>query len=150
MKKIINILDKNKNIGLDTMIFIYLFEENKKYADICELIFDRVSKGKNIAHISNLSLFEVLVGSYKKGLASKDYIQLFLNMPNLKIYPTNVAILNKAAQIRAKFGVRPMDSICYSNAIYGKAKVFITNDKELQKIKNKEIKVLILEDYLAK
>ena len=49
MKKIINILDKNKNIGLDTMIFIYLFEENKKYADICELIFDRVSKGKNIA-----------------------------------------------------------------------------------------------------
>ncbi|MBI2448141.1 type II toxin-antitoxin system VapC family toxin [Candidatus Microgenomates bacterium] len=149
MKKIISILDKNKNIGIDTMVFIYLFEENKKYADICETIFDRISHGKNVAHISNLSLFEVLAGSYKKGLDPKDYIQLFLNMPNLKIYPTNVAILNKAAQIRAKFGIRPMDSICYANAIYGRAKVFITNDRELQKIKDKSIKIIVIEDYLA-
>jgi len=152
VQKIENILNKNKNVGLDTMLFIYLFENNEKYSDICEFIFGRIEKGLNIGIVSNLPLFEFLVGKYKADskISSKKYVDIFLNMPNLKMFYPNTIILDYAAKIRAKYATRSMDSICYATSKVVDADIFITNDKDLLKIKDKKAKpkVIILEEYL--
>jgi len=150
MQKLKKFLERNKIIGIDTMIFVYLFEDNRKYANLSEFIFERIEKGFNTGVVSNLSLFEILAGVYKSSLkkTSRDYIRFFLETPNLKIIPPNIAILDIAAQMRAEYNTKSIDTICYiTSVIYG-ANAFITNDIDLLKIKKPPINILYFNDFL--
>ena len=50
----------------------------------------------------------------------------------------------KAAELRAKYGIRTPDAIQLSSVICKKGDVFITNDIKLKAVK--EIKVMTIED----
>ena len=52
--------------------------------------------------------------------------------------------VGRAAELRAKYGLRTPDAIQLASVIYKKGDVLITNDKGLKRVK--EIKVLALED----
>ena len=79
----------------------------------------------------------------KNNLAEK-YREILMNSENLSIVPLVNDIADYAARIRGRYGIRVPDSIQIATAVYSDAVAFITNDKNLKKIK--EIEVVILDD----
>lgn len=80
-----------------------------------------------------------------KKLAEK-YKTILLSSSDLETCEITNAISERAATIRAKYGFKTPDSIQLATAIVRKADYFLTNDTALKQ--TKEIKVIVLEDYL--
>ena len=59
---------------------------------------------------------------------------------------TDVEVAEKAAEIRAKYGVKPPDALQVATSLVHHAEAFITNDKELKKIK--EINIITMKESL--
>lgn len=60
----------------------------------------------------------------------------------LAVVEVNEEIADKTALIRRKYGFRTPDAIQLATAVQTRAKVFITNDERLKKLK--ELKVILL------
>ncbi len=58
--------------------------------------------------------------------------------------PLEGSVSLKAAELRAKYGIKPPDAIQLASVIYRNSDVFITNDQRLDAVD--EIKVLTLKD----
>ena len=54
--------------------------------------------------------------------------------------------IKKAAELRAKYGVRTPDAMQFAIGIENNGTLFVTNDKNLKGVR--EIDVLVLEEYL--
>lgn len=135
----------NKTLGLDTSPIIYLIEEGR-YQNVIKPFFESLSMGEFSAVTSTVTLLEVLVQPYRDGkvaLAEK-YREILMNSENLSIVPLVTDIADLAARIRGKYGIRVPDSIQIATALFSGATSFVTNDKNLKKIK--EIEVVILDD----
>lgn len=138
----------DKIIGIDTMVFIYHIEEHPIYCEITEGIFDAVEKGRHTAVTSVITLLEILVKpKIENNLeAVKDYKDIFLTFPNLRILDVDVKISEKASDLRARYNIRTPDAIQIATAILSRAGTFITNDEALKRVK--DIKIVLLEDML--
>jgi predicted nucleic acid-binding protein len=62
----------------------------------------------------------------------------------LEMVQMDEAVSIKAAQLRAKYGLKTPDAIQLASVIRKKGDIFITNDRGLKSVK--EIKILTLED----
>lgn len=135
-------------IGIDTMIFIYHFEDHPQYSHITERIFEAVEHGKHKAVTSVITLIEILVKPKREGnlTAVKDYKDLLLTFPNFKIFDLDMKISDIASDIRAKYGIKTPDAIQIATTIYGGSKSFITNDESLKKVE--EVRVLLLDEIV--
>ncbi|VVB92054.1 PIN domain protein [uncultured archaeon] len=65
-------------------------------------------------------------------------------MTQLEMVPLDESVSLKAAQLRAKYGLKTPDTIQLASVIHKKGEVFITNDRRMENVK--EIKVLALTD----
>lgn len=139
---------KNKIVGLDTMVFIYHFENNQKYSSLTFSILDSLEKGKFKGITSTLTLLEILVKPKKANnqFINERYKLILQNFPNLEIKSLDEEIAEIAASIRGKYNINTPDAIQIATALHSKADVFITNDFQLQKIP--EIKISLLENML--
>lgn len=130
-------LKKNRGriIALDTMAFIYLFEE-ENYVDIAKAIFENVEKGKLRAITSTVTVIECLTKPLKKNdfpLVAM-YKTAFRNFPNLEVIPVSIEVAERAASIRARYGLKTPDSIQIAVGVVGNARIFLTNDLEFSEI----------------
>lgn len=144
---IIEVINKHERIMFDTAPIIYYIEENKDFLKIIEEIFT-CNNSKNHFFSSVITVTEVLtkpIKNKRNDLVEK-YTELILNSEDFTIYPIDAVIAEKAAELRAEFNFRTPDAIQLAVGIENNATLFITNDKELEKIK--EIKVLVLKDYI--
>ena len=133
-----------KKIGIDSVIFIYLFEQNEQYLSKARQIFNSVKQGKYEAVFSVVGMIEILTGPKKAGrleLAYR-YKELIKDIPNLTVYGINENVIELSSELRAVYGLNTPDAIHVATAIDFGADKFITNDKRLSKIK--EIKIELL------
>jgi len=139
---------KGKMIGLDTMVFIYHFEENQVYSPLTFSIFESLEKGDFHGVTSILTLLKILVKPKKENdsLLTERYKLLLETFPNLQVKVLNENIADIASSLRAKYNLNTPDAIQIATSLEVKANVFITNDATLKKIK--EIKVLLLSEML--
>jgi len=139
---------KGKIIGLDTMVFIYHFEENQLYSPLTFSIFESLEKGSFNGITSTLTLLEILVKPKKENnlLLTERYKLLFETFPNLQVKTLNENIADIASTLRAKYNINTPDAIQIATSLEAKADIFITNDETLKKIS--EIKVLLLSEML--
>ena len=56
----------------------------------------------------------------------------------------NIDIAHRAAEYRARYGLRTPDAIHVATAVQARAEVFLTNDRRLRRVE--EIDVLLVED----
>jgi predicted nucleic acid-binding protein len=142
-----NILKQNKRIALDSMIFIYYFEDHDNYVSRCEMIFDNLDKGKNIGTTSILTYLEIinLPVKIKRDYLVSEYENIIRNYPNLLTQNLNFEILNNTSRLINNYGIHTLDAIQIATAINFGATVFVTNDKMLKKIKD-EIRVVCLDE----
>jgi predicted nucleic acid-binding protein len=136
---------KGTKICLDTMIFIYFFEEDENYFECVYEIFKMIEEGKLKACTSVVSFLEIMVGVYKSGEDETKYIKALQTLPNFEIIDLNQEISIISAKIRAKYKFKVPDSILLATSITSNCDVFLTNDEELKKFKG-EVKVLTLSD----
>lgn len=139
---------KGKVVGLDTMVFIYHFEENQAYSPLTFSIFESLEKGNFNGITSILTLLEVLVKPKKENnlLLTERYKLLFETFPNLQVKEINENIADIASTLRANYNINTPDAIQIATSLEAQADIFITNDTSLKKIS--EIKVLLLSEML--
>jgi len=139
---------KGKVVGLDTMVFIYHFEENQIYSPLTFSIFESLEKGNFNSITSVLTLLEVLVKPKRENnsLLTERYKLLFENFPNLQVKTLNENIADIASTLRANYNINTPDAIQIATSLEAQADIFITNDTSLKKVT--EIKVLLLSEML--
>lgn len=139
---------KGKVVGLDTMVFIYHFEENQAYSPLTFSIFESLEKGNFNGITSILTLLEILVKPKKENnlLLTEKYKLLFETFPNLQVKEINENIADIASSLRANYNINTPDAIQIATSLEAKADIFITNDATLKKVT--EIKVLLLSEML--
>ena len=139
---------KGKVVGLDTMVFIYHFEESQIYSPLTFSIFENLEKGNFKGITSILTLLEILAKPKKENnsLLTERYKLLFETFPNLQVKTLNENIADIASTLRASYNINTPDAIQIATSLEAKADIFITNDATLKKIS--EIKVLLLNEML--
>ena len=139
---------KAGQIGLDTSPFIYYFEKNPAYLNICREIFDLFEAGKTSAITSVVTLLEVLVQplAQQRHDLVHTYTESLTTLPHLFLCQIDKEIAVKAAELRAAYKLKTADAIQISAAILWDAQLFLTNDPIFRRVK--EIEVVILDDIL--
>lgn len=133
-----------QKVGLDTMIFIYAFEEHPAYLPLLKNFFGALEKGKIEAVTSTLSITECLVQPYRRndfGLAAR-YMVLFRNFPHLTIIPITDDVAERAAFLRAHYNLKTPDAIQLATAFISGSRAFLTNDENLASVEGIDILVL--------
>jgi predicted nucleic acid-binding protein len=141
-------LNPYATVGIDSMVFIYHIELHTSYFPLTQIVFRRVEAGKNRAVSSTLSLLEVLTGCYQRGnedLAER-YRSLLGEFPHLTLFPLDPETAELAATLRARYSLLTPDAIQVATAVQNGATAFLTNDKQLARVK--ELNVLLLDSYL--
>ncbi|MBN2073339.1 MAG: PIN domain-containing protein [Actinobacteria bacterium] len=148
---LIDNLNSKNTILIDTPFLIYHFKDIKPYSDITEVIFNNTGARNSRVFLSIISFTEILVGLLKKGNADliktfKDFMQ---NNPFISTMDFTYELSETAASIRSETGLGLADSIICATAVKSKSSYLITNDVDFLKFKNKDIKILILDNLVA-
>ncbi|KKQ84424.1 MAG: PilT protein domain protein [Candidatus Woesebacteria bacterium GW2011_GWB1_38_8] len=136
-------------VTIDSMVFIYLFEEDPRYIEKIKHFFEQMEKGKLNAITSMITPLEVLSAprlekDIEKTLA---FTRFFQKTPNLTIYPIDWEIAQKASEIRRQNRyLKTPDSIQIATALIYNSKIFITNDQKLKNIKIESLKIILVDE----
>lgn len=111
-------------------------------------LFAGIASGSVEAITSTISLLEVLVHPYRKGevVLAKKYRQFLLFSNGLTTFEVTHDIAERAAQLRAMYGMRTPDAIQIAVGLQYGADVLLTNDNGLKRVS--EIRVVTLDDQL--
>ncbi len=133
-----------QKIGIDTAVFIYLFEGSGVFARRAEELLHRVEQGTVEAVFSSIGVIEILTGPKK--LKKYDLVAQYKNhlarFPHLTIMGINEHIVDIASDLRARYGIATPDAIHIATAVDFGAGKFITNDRSLRKIKEISVELL--------
>ncbi len=141
---------RGSRICIDTAPFIYFIEKDPRYLDVLRPVFAEIDAGKIDALTSTITLLEVLVLPFKmknEPLAEK-YREILLYAEGLTTFEISHEVSELSSKLRAKYLIRTPDAIQIAVGIIYGADTFLTNDSGLKKVK--DIKVMILEDFLEK
>ena len=146
MAALASALAGHRLIALDTSVWIYHFEGSAAHGRTADSVLEAVSEGRVAAVASELVLLELLVAPLKKGAQDvADEIELtLLHFPHLQLAPVTRAVLVRAAEIRARYGLRTPDAVMVATAIESGATLSVTNDSAWRKVR--EIEVVLLQD----
>jgi len=136
-------------IFVDTAPIIYYIEAHPHFGPLAKEVVNAFQSGVLIAFSSVITLAEVLPKPIRMGredLARK-FAEFLRKGKNLNLVGISADIAEKAGQLRGKYPVlRALDAVQLSTAIEMEVDAFLTNDNKLKRIK--EVKVLVLKDYL--
>lgn len=144
MAALASALAGHRLVALDTSVWIYHFEGSADYGQAADSVLETIARGRIGGVSSELVLLELLVAPLKKGAQdAADEIELTLtHFPHLHLAPVTRAVLVRAAEIRAHYGLRTPDAIMVATAVELGATLAVTNDDAWLRVK--EIEVLLL------
>ena len=146
MMKLDAALAKVNALGFDTAPIIYFVEANPRYDSLVTAIFQRVANGTVRGITSVITISEVLVHPFSQGNTQlRDaYRRLLLNSRDFSTLAIDAAIAERAAELRARHGLRTPDALQLATALRSNCTAFLTNDIRLQRVT--EIQVLVLDE----
>ncbi|KAF0132913.1 MAG: Q3M7V5 PilT like protein [Candidatus Saganbacteria bacterium] len=139
------ILKDHKIIALDTMVFIYYFENSSSFVSKIEKVLKDIEDRRLNAVTTVITLSEVLVRPLMEGDVelADEYKNVINSFPNLRVLEINQYIASIAASLKAKYKIKLPDALQIAGALIGNADLFLTNDKQLKKID--EIKIVTID-----
>ena len=149
MERLTQKLTKAGAAGIDTPVFIYHLEAHPHYAPVTQTIFSSLEARKWQGITSTIMLMEINVHPWQAGREdiARKYEALLVNFPNLDIVDIDRDIARLAAQLRARFNVRPADALQVAASLSHGAKLFLTNDHCLAALKTM-IEIILLDDFI--
>jgi len=144
------LLRKYEVVGIDTAPFIYHLEENLEYVSFTDTLFRMVEEGEIRGVTSTITLMEILVKPWQERDidAIEEYKFVLSTFPNLKIMSIDTEVAEKAAEMRAKYTMRPPDALQLAVALVGDAQAFITNDEKMRRVR--EIDVTVMKEAIKR
>lgn len=119
----------------DTMLFLYLIEEDPMYCSTVERILVRMNERGDSLCTSIFTRGEALLGFEKHGAKqTARTLRDFLQPPDVDILPFTNDTADHYARIRANGKVAPADAIHLASAAAAGVDLFLTNDKNLQRM----------------
>jgi predicted nucleic acid-binding protein len=143
-------LDGHAIVGLDTSVFIYHLEAHPRYQPLTQELLAGVQAGRQTAVTSVITVMELTVRPWRLGRSAvaREYEALLFHFPNLVLADVTRAVARRAAQLRARYSVRPADALQAATALLDGATAFVTNDRKLARLAP-ELDVLVLESYVG-
>ena len=150
MGRLIEKIGASAKVGLDTALFIYHFENHPIYSPLTHELLSEIEKGVLKGITSTITLMEIIVKPLSLGRndIARKYEALLMNFPNLEVVDLGRDVIRQAAGIRADYRLRPPDALQVSACILGGAQVFITNDRQIHRMKDK-LDIVVLDDLLG-
>lgn len=138
-----------RGVVLDTMVWIYLFEDHPTYAEVCARLVQEAENGTFAGLITPVSAGEILVKPLQNRRAdiAERYRMALGNLVNIAVCPLDGDVGFMAGALRAKYNLPLPDVLQAAMALKETPATLITNDKALKKIV--EVNVILLDD-LAK
>jgi predicted nucleic acid-binding protein len=142
-------LKQINSIFIDTAPVIYYIEAHPQFGPLTKEVVNAFQTGSLSAFSSVITLTEVLSKPIKakdEKLARK-FGEFLKHGENFNLMEITTSIAERAGRLRGYYpDLRTVDAIQIAAAIEVGADAFLTNDIKLKQIK--EIKVLVLRDYL--
>lgn len=134
--------------AFDSMLFIYLFEENPVYFPLVQNAFALLERRKIEVITSIITPIEILSNPALERFPEKIklYGNFFRVMKNLQVQELTWDLVEQTTHVRRTYGLRTPDAIQLATAIIFKAKIFVTNDDSFRKIK--DFPIIQLKDLL--
>jgi len=114
----------------DTMLFIYLLEDNKQYASRVEAIYERMQARGDSLFTSFLSLGELLAGATRLPQREKELHEDFAAL-KVQLLPFDGSAVETFASLRGAHKLATADSIHLACAASRGIDLFLTGDKQL-------------------
>jgi predicted nucleic acid-binding protein len=136
-----------RSVFLETSVLIYYIESHPKYASLVAPVIDALDQGTKVAFSSYVALFEVLTKPFELGRQDliDRYKDLLLKHPNVRIRTLEQTVAEEGARLRAQYKLKKApDAIQLATAGLEGVEVFLTNDRELKRVK--EVPVVVLDD----
>ncbi len=133
-------------LGLDTAPIIYYIEAHPRYEAQVEHIFDLIA-GANLTGVTSaITLTEVLVQPllHNNTQLQQEYRDLLLHSDHFEVTSIDTIIAERAADLRARYGLRTPDALQIAAALISGCQAFLTNDTKLGRVV--ELRVLVLEN----
>ena len=144
--QITDFISQVKLIGLDSVMLIYLIEQNKSYYKRIHAIAAHITQGDIQAICSSLVVTEVLIHPFRNAdqhLISQ-YEMILRHSRNIQLISLTPDIAHLSAQLRAKYNLKTPDAIHVATAIHSGCDTFLTNDLGIRRVQ--EINIAILDE----
>lgn len=116
----------------DTMLFVYLLEEDERHsARVAEILSRMHARGDQLC-TSAFAFGEILVGPYKTGdTVGSAKVTEFFQSPFMQVLPFDGNTALHYTNIRSRIRVSPADAIHLACAASAGTDLFLTNDSSL-------------------
>lgn len=135
-------------VAIDTAPLIYFVEEHPRYFEAVETVLRWVDSGRLEAVTSTVTLIEVLSRPIEVGDLdlSRRYVEVLTSSQGFTVRPVDVTMAVRAAELRAKYGLRTPDAIQVACAIESGCDALVTNDIKLRGVA--ETTIVVLDDLV--
>jgi len=135
-------------IGLDTAIFIYHLENHPRYQPLTQELLTGIQDGRQTAVTSTVTVMELTVRPWQIGrpAVAREYEALLVHFPHLTLADVTRDVARRAAQLRARYRLRPADALQVATALVHGATAFVTNDRQLMRL-TPVLDIIILDDF---
>ncbi|QEH38351.1 PIN domain protein [Aquisphaera giovannonii] len=130
-------------VFLGTCPVIYLIEQPAILGPVAKgRVAGLLGRGEVLA-VSDLVRMECLVGPLKRddAVLLAGY-RLFFESPDVRVLPISPAVCDRAAEIRARHGIRPLDSLHLAAAVEHGCSLFLSNDAQLKRFPDVVVEIL--------
>ena len=123
---------KDSKVFLDTSPLIYLLDNDANFGERTKKILAALSEQEAALVTSVITCTEYLVVPYRNGNRPRieAFWALVADYP-IVLYPITQQVASKAAEIRAHYRFKTMDSLQLAVACLEGCSMFLTNDKQL-------------------
>ena len=137
-------------IGLDTAIFIYHLEAHPRYQPLTQELLAGIQAGRQMAITSTITVMELTIRPWQVGrpAVAREYEALLVHFPHLTLADVTRDVARRAAQLRARYHLRPADALQAATALVHRATAFVTNDRRLTRLVP-VLDIIILDDFAA-
>ena len=136
-----------QSVLLDSVILIYYFDRHPVYERRVEDLLNELERKDCTIILSHLVFAEILVPYFRQKAYKKikQIRQALSNAPHIHLQEVNLAISEKAAELRATMGMKTPDAIHLATALQAKADYLITNDKSFLKYQGMDLEIVLLD-----
>lgn len=144
------VLPPGQKVCIDSSPFIYTVEQHPQYESLMIPVWQAANAGQITLLGSELLITETLPIPLRTGnMLTTSGFRDALFSSSLGLLPITVAILERAAQMRAaSVGLRAPDAIHLATAEPSSCSMFLTNDVRLARVLNLPFTVVVLDDVL--
>src|SRR5271154_4935800 len=119
----------------DTMLFIYMLEDDPQFGPKVHRILRRMNDREDVLCTSVFAFAEVLTGSIKgRDPELAEDIRRYFRSNEVELLPFTADMAERFAEIRGRNNLSEVDTIHLATAAYSRVDLFLTNDKRLHRL----------------